>query len=409
MINKLKKYAKLLIEVGLNVQKGQNLLISAPVECAGFARICASAAYGAGCREVILNWRDDLLEREKYLHAAEDVFDTYPAWRKVLMTDHVKGGGALLYISASDPENLAGVNYARISRFERASGTALKEYRQLQTSNAVPWCVASAPIPSWAIKVFPGLNPEVAMEKLWDAILRAVRVSEDTDAVEEWRKHIERLSVRRDTLNKMNLKSLHYKNTIGTDLRVELPAGHVWAGGSEATKNGQVFVANMPTEEIFTAPKKEGVNGVVVASMPLVKDGNVIENFRMRLENGKIVDVEASKGVDVLKNAISVDEGASYFGEVALVPYDSPISNTKILFYNTLFDENASCHFAFGEAYPTSVHNGEHMSKEELAMHGLNDSITHEDFMVGTDDLSIIGTMHDGTEVPIFIDGNFAF
>jgi len=409
MKEKLQKYAKLLIEVGLNINKGQNLIISSPIECAEFARMCASAAYDAGCREVIMNWKDDLSDRLKYLRAADDVFDTFPEWRKIMLTEHVKGGGALLSIYATDPENMAGVDHNRLSRFESVSGRALEEYRQLQMSNAVPWCVASVPIPSWAAKVFPQAEPDVAMNLLWDAIFNAVRISDGTDVVEEWRKHIDQLVVRKDHLNKLNLKSLHYKNSIGTDLVVELPEGHVWAAGSEDAKTGQVFVANMPTEEIFTAPKKDGVNGVVVSSMPFVKDGNIIENFKMTIKDGKIVDVQADKGAEILRNAIAVDEGASYLGEVALVPYDSPISNTKILFYNTLFDENASCHFAFGQAYPSSIKGGEMMSKQELEINGLNDSITHEDFMVGTKDLSIIGTTQDGKQIPIFVSGNFAF
>jgi aminopeptidase len=257
--------------------------------------------------------------------------------------------------------------------------------------------------------VFPDAEPDDAIDLLWDAIFNAVRVTDDTDAVEEWRNHIDQLTIRKDRLNELNLKSLNYKNSLGTDLVVELPEGHIWAAGSESTKSGQVFVANIPTEEIFTAPKRDGVNGVIVSSMPFVKDGNIIENFKMTLKDGKIVDVQADKGVEVLRNAIAVDEGASYLGEVALVPYDSPISNTKILFYNTLFDENASCHFAFGQAYPSSIKGGENMSKGELDRRGINDSITHEDFMVGTEDLSIIGITQDGKQIPIFVDGNFAF
>lgn len=409
MKEKRQKYARLLIEVGLNVQKGQNLMISAPIECAEFARMCASAAYDVGCREVIMAWKDDLSDRLKYLRAADDVFDIYPEWRKMMLTEHAKGGGALLNIYASDPENMVGVDHSRLSRSERVAGEALAEYWQLQMSNAVPWCVASVPIPTWASKVFPDADQDEAMDMLWDAIFAAVRVSDDTDVVEEWRKHIEQLTVRKDRLNELNLKYLHYKNSLGTDLVVELPEGHVWAAGSETTQSGQVFVANMPTEEIFTAPKKDGVNGVIVSSMPFVKSGNIIENFVMTLKDGKIVDVQAKKNVEVLRNAIAVDEGASYLGEVALVPYESPISNTEILFYNTLFDENASCHFAFGQGYPTSIKGGEKMSKEELERRGINDSITHEDFMVGTEDLSIIGTTKDGKQIPIFVDGNFAF
>lgn len=209
-------------------------------------------------------------------------------------------------------------------------------------------------------------------------------------------------------LNELHFASLHYTNSLGTDLTIRLPETHLWSGGDSLCRTGRPFVANMPTEEIFTAPLRTGINGVVYAALPLVHNGNIIENFHFVIKDGRIVEAHAEKGEEILKAAIAEDEGASYFGEVALVPYDSPISNQKLLFYNTLFDENAACHLAFGEAYPECVEGGEAMSKEELKAAGLNDSITHVDFMIGTSDLSIIGTTGDGREVPVFADGNFA-
>lgn len=408
-MNKLEKYARLLVEVGLNVQKGQTVIIAAPVECAAFARMCASAAYAVGCREVIMDWGDDYLARQKYLHAADEVFDEVPEWRKNFYNGYARQGAGFLRISASDPENLKGVDPGRLRRASIASGAALSEYRNAVTNNGTPWCIASVPIPSWAKRVFPDAKTEQeAMEKLWEKIFAAVRVEDETDPVQLWHEHIQRLSYYRDKLTEYNFKYLHYTNSLGTDLMVELPENHFWAAGSEISKGGIEFVANMPTEEIFSAPKFDGVNGKIVASMPLVKDGNIIDNFYMILKDGKIVEVHAEKGEEILKNAISIDEGASYLGEVALVPYDSPIQNSKTLFYSTLFDENAACHFAFGEAYPM-VKGSDEMTPEEQKAHGLNISKTHVDFMIGTADLNIVGITHDGEKIPVFVNGNFAF
>lgn len=407
MEEKLREYAQLLVRVGLNVQKGQTLVISSPVECAFFARLCAAEAYAAGCREVVMNWSDDALGRMKYLHAEDSVFDTVPLWRRHFYNDYALEGAAYLAISASDPENLKGVDPSRLVRSQQASGKALKDFDRLQMCSGFPWCIASIPIPGWARKVFPDLPEAEAMDKLWEAIFRAVRISGDGRAVEKWQTHLETLGRRVDRLNALDLRSLHYTNALGTDLTVELPEGCVWEAGNDRTLSGIPYIANIPTEEIFTAPLKTGVNGVVYASLPLAHDGHIIDRFRFVVKEGRIVEARAETGEAALKAAISVDEGAAYFGEVALVPYDSPISNQKILFYNTLFDENAACHIAFGEAYPC-VEGGRQMTKEQLKERGLNDSITHVDFMVGTPDLTITGTTRDGGEVPVFVNGNFA-
>ncbi len=402
------EYARLLVEVGLNVQKGQTLVIACPVECAWFARLCAKSAYAVGCREVVMNWRDDVLTREKFLHAADEVFDSYPEWQAAFLNGYAKDGAAYLAISASDPENLKGVDPDRIIRSQRAGSEAIRPFRQAQMTNVMPWCVASIPLPSWAEKVFPDCSSEEAMDKLWEAIFKSIRISGRGDAVELWQKHLDTLSERVKTLNDLRLQSLHYTNSLGTDLVIRLPEDHLWAGGGADSAAGQYFIANMPTEEIFTAPLRTGIDGVIYSALPLVHDGNIIDKFHFVIKEGKIVEANAEIGQETLRAAIAVDEGASYFGEVALVPYDSPISNQKILFYNTLFDENASCHLAFGEAYAECIKGGEKMSKEELKERGLNDSITHVDFMVGTADLNIMGVAADGREIPIFVDGNFA-
>ena len=407
MDEKLREYARLLVRVGLNVQKGQTLVISSPVECAFFARLCAAEAYDAGCREVVMNWSDDALGRMKYLRAEDSVFDTVPLWRRHFYNDYALEGAAYLAISASDPENLKGVDPGRLVRSQQASRKALKDFDRLQMCSGFPWCIASIPIPAWARKVFPDLPENEAMEKLWEAIFRAVRISGDGRAVEKWQAHLDTLARRVDRLNALDLKSLHYTNSLGTDLTVELPEGCVWEAGNDETLSGVPFIANIPTEEIFTAPLKTGVNGVVCSSLPLSHDGHIIDQFRFVVKEGRIVEAHAEKGEATLKAAVSVDEGAAYFGEVALVPYDSPISNQKILFYNTLFDENAACHIAFGEAYPC-IRGGRQMTKEQLKERGLNDSITHVDFMVGTADLNITGTTRDGRTVPVFVNGNFA-
>ena len=407
MDEKLLEYAQMLIQIGLNVQKGQTLVISSPVECAYFARMCAKEAYAVGCREVVMNWGDDAISRMKFLEADDDVFNAVPLWRRHFFNDYALEGAAYLAISATNPQNLKGVESSRIVRTQQASGKALTDFDRLQMVGGFPWCIASIPIPSWAQKVFPDCDVDTAMNQLWDAIFKAVRVSGDGTCVARWHEHIETLNKRLIIINKLRFKTLHYTNSLGTDLTIQLPDTHHWESGGDCTLSGHSYIANVPTEEIFTAPLKTGVNGVVYASMPLVNDGSIIDGFHMVVKDGKIVEVHAAEGEGSLKAAISIDEGACYFGEVALVPYDSPISNQKILFYNTLFDENASCHLAFGEAYPC-IDGGQSMTKDERKAHGLNDSITHVDFMIGTADLSIMGTTQDGREIPVFVDGNFA-
>ncbi|MCB2299207.1 aminopeptidase [Clostridium tagluense] len=402
----LEKYALLLVKTGINIQKDQTLVINSPIECASFARILSKIAYIEGAREVVINWRDELSSKIKFMHAPEEVFEEYPDWQRDFYVSNVRKGAAFLNISASDPELMKDVNPERMAKSHKAASNAIKEYRDRLMSNRNVWCVASIPTIAWAKKVFPELSEEKAVEKLWDSIFKTVRV-DTIDPVDSWETHKSNLKKSMDFLNESNFKYLKYKNSLGTDLVIELPENHLWLGGSEYTPEGVEFIANMPTEEVFTLPKKTGVNGVVVCSKPLNYNGNLIEKFSLTFKDGKIVDFKAEKGYDILKSIIETDEGSHYLGEVALVPYDSPISNSNILFYNTLFDENASCHLAIGKAYPVCIKNGENLSDEELSKLGVNDSTVHEDFMVGTDDLQIIGITEDGSEVPVFKKGNF--
>ena len=406
---RIREYAALLVRSGLNMQKGQKLVLNCPVERADFARILTQEAYAAGCGEVILNWRDDVIDREKYLHASDEVFDTVPEWRVAFYNEAADGKYGWMGITGSDPEALKGVLPDRLRRAQMASAKALGSFQEKEMANWFPWCVAAAPTEAWARKVFPNLQGEKAINALWEAILATARVDGKGRAAENWEAHCAAIQERTGKLNAYRFKSLHYKNSLGTDLEVELPDGHIWAGGTEKCADGYPFCANIPTEEIFTMPKKTGVNGVVCSSLPLSLHGDLAENFKFTIENGKIVKVKAEKGQKLLEDAIALDEGAGYLGEVALVPWDSPIRASGLLFYNTLFDENASCHFAFGAAYSTSLTGAESMTEEEREARGMNISKTHVDFMVGTEDLSIVGTTADGTEVVVFKDGRFAF
>jgi aminopeptidase len=272
-------------------------------------------------------------------------------------------------------------------------------------SNEVQWCVVSIPTKGWARKVFPDLSEADAVENLWDSIFSIVRADKESP-IEAWNEHLEKLKNRKDYLNEKNFKYLYYKSE-GTDLTVELPEGHLWLSGEENSKDGINFVANIPTEEVFTLPKRDGVNGYVTSKKPLNYGGNLIDNFKLTLKDGKIVDFTAEKGEEILKGLLYTDEGARYLGEVALVGYNSPISNSGLIFFNTLFDENASCHFAFGKAYPTCLKDGDNMSEEELIKNGANDSLTHVDFMVGSEELEIIGETAEGEKIQVFKNGDW--
>lgn len=406
--NLLKKYAKLAIYQGVNVQKNQTLVISSPIECAKFTRMLVEEAYIKRAKEVVVQWNDELTGKLKYKYSPMEVFETVPEWVKESRLSYAKEGACFLSISASDPELLKDVDPKKVATFRKASSIASREFSSRLMSNENAWSIVSIPTVGWAKKVFPNVSEDEAVEKLWDAIFKIVRV-DSQDPVKAWEEHKNTLKKNMDFLNSKRFKSLHYTNSLGTDLIIQLPEKHLWAGGAEFTQDGTEFIANMPTEEIFSMPKKTGVNGKVVSSMPLNYGGNLINNFSLTFKDGKVVDFSAEEGYETLKNLLDTDEGAKYLGEVALVPYNSPISNSNIIFFNTLYDENASCHLAFGKAYSLCIKDGEKMSEEELLKEGANDSLTHVDFMIGTKDLQITGTTYDNEKFDIFVNGNWAF
>ena len=407
-LEKLKRdYAELVVRSCMNIQKGQRLVITCNIENADFARLCASVAYDAGCKEVVMWWEDDELKRMKYLRAADDVFDKVDSWYVDFRDNLSKEGAAFLHIESDDPELLKGVDPERITRAQKSAAKPLEAYRKRMMRSECPWTVCSAPSKAWAKAVFPELSEDGAVERLWKEILNACRV-DGGDAIKNWKDHVNAIKKHVDIMNGYRFKTLKYKNSAGTDVTLDLAEGHIWTGGEEKGPNGTMFAANIPTEEVFTVPDRRTMNGTLVATKPLSLNGSIVDGFSFKVKDGKIIEVHAEKGEEILREAISVDEGASYFGEVALVPFDSPINKSGVLFLNTLFDENAACHFAFGEAYPC-IEGAETMTEEEYKAKGVNSSMTHIDFMVCSADLEITGITHDGKEIPVFRNGNFVF
>ncbi|MEH7115405.1 aminopeptidase [Neobacillus niacini] len=403
----LEKYAELAVKVGVNIQKGQTLVVNAGLDAAEFVRLVVKSAYETGAHNVIVNWNDDVVSRTKYELAPDEAFTTYPVWRAKEQEDLVEQGAAFMAIVSSSPDLLKGVNPERIANFQKAAGTALTKYRQAVQSDKVSWTVIAAPSSAWAAKVFPDAPSDQQVSLLWEAIFKSVRVDVE-NPVEAWKKHDETLHEKVSYLNEKRYQKLHY-TAPGTDLTIELPKNHIWVGAGSVNESGFEFMANMPTEEVFTVPHREGVNGTVASTKPLSFGGNIIDRFSITFENGRIVDFKAEEGEEVLKRLVETDEGSHYLGEVALVPYDSPISQSNVLFYNTLFDENASNHLAIGSAYAFCIEGGKKMSREELDANGLNESITHVDFMIGSQDMDIDGITVDGVAEPVFRKGNWAF
>lgn len=404
----IEKYARLIVKTGVNLQKDQLLVISSPIETAAFAKMVAEVAYKEGAGNVVVKWEDDELAKIRYLYAPDQALENYPEWEQDFYLKTVKADAAYINIYAADPEMFKGVDPERIAKAQKAASTAIKEYRERRMSNKNRWAVVSVPTESWARKVFSELSSEAAIEKMWEVILKTVRADLE-NPLQAWEEHKRNLKERIHFMHSNRITSLHFTNSLGTDLKIDLPNEHQWLGGSEHSPDGVEFIANMPTEEIFTVPKKTAVNGKVVASKPLHYNGNLIEDFYLTFKDGKVVEYDAKKGLETLKKLIETDEGSAYLGEVALVPFDSPISSMNILFYNTLYDENASCHLALGKAYPVNIKNSESYSKEELTELGVNDSLVHADFMFGTRDLVIMGTTDEGQEVKVFENGNFVF
>lgn len=404
--DRLKKYAELLVRAGGNVQKGQLVIIGATVEEVNFARLVQDAAYDAGASEVIIDWVDDISTRARFLRGADEIFDDFPEWRVNKFKYQDDKGAVYLRIISSDPDYLAGVDSDRLMRFTKATNMAVKDHTELMMSSRLRWSLLAVPSPAWAKKVFPGLSEEKAMEKLWEHILKGARADGD-DPIADWNIHRGNFAKRVNYLNGQNFKSLRITTGIGSDFTIGLVKNHVWEGGGDEDKNGIPFFPNLPTEEIFTMPDRNVAEGRVVASMPLSYNGSLIEGFEMTFKNGKVVSYKADKNQDTLKTIIEIDEGAGRLGEVALVANSSPISQMGTLFYNTLFDENASAHLALGRAYPKNIKNGDKLSKEAFLAAGGNDSLIHVDFMFGTADMCVVGIKEDGTEVKFFENGEY--
>lgn len=401
------KYVDLALNIGINLQKEQILVIMSPVETAPFTRLLVEKAYELGASEVIVHWSDDFCKKMTFTYGKKEIFEEMPAWQVDSLMYYANKGAAFLSIAANDPELLAGIDSEKIGAYQKTRGQALKPYYDKIMVNELQWNIISVPTLAWAKKVFPNVNDDEAVDMLWNAILKSTKADTE-NPIETWKNHLSILKEKMDYLNNKQFEKVVITNSLGTNLTVKLPKNHIWASGKDVTQYGIEFVANIPTEEIFSMPHKYGVDGIVYASKPLNYGGTLIEDFSITFKEGKIIDFSAKSGYEALENLVSIDEGAKYLGEIALVPFDSPISNLGILFYNTLFDENASCHLAIGQAYSSCIQNGDKLSSEEMEKVGMNDSLTHVDFMFGTSDLSIVGYEENGNCENIFINGNWA-
>ena len=399
--------AKIAVKVGVNLQPDQILIINSPVECADFSRLLVTEAYKAGAKDVLINYEDQKISRLRYDNASEKTLSNIPDWIKNKYDWILENKAAIISIHATEPTIMAGVNNEKVKIAVNASQSVTAGYHQAIINNLIRWCVISVPTPSWAKQVFPNCEEKEAVERLWEAICKTSRTDVD-DPIEAWSQHNANFKAHAEFLNKQQFDHFIFRNSLGTNLTVGMPENHIWEGGCEKAADNIIFNPNIPTEEVFCAPHRTRVNGTLVASHPLVYLGQIIDKFQLTFNKGRVVEYSAEKGEEALKNLINESAGSNYLGEIALVQHDSPISNLNLLFYNTLFDENASCHFALGSSYPTNIKNGTKMSEEELLAAGMNCSNTHVDFMIGTSDLSIIGVKKDGTEITVFEKGNWS-
>ncbi|QKQ05235.1 aminopeptidase [Staphylococcus saprophyticus] len=406
--DKLQQYAELLVGVGMNVQKDQPVFIRSSVDALELTHYIVEAAYKRGASDVKVEYSDDKLSRLKFEYESVEFFekDAVKSYEVEKRMDYVKRGAANLALITQDPDLLNGIDSEKLSTYQRQYSTAYKGYMEASQKNQFPWCVAAFPSKAWAQRVYPDLTETEAYSKFIDEVLDIVRV-DGNDPVKNWKNHVENLSIHARKLQDKNYKALHYISE-GTDLVIGLPEGHIWEDATSYTSEGQAFVANIPTEEVFIAPHRLNVNGHVTNKLPLSHNGNIIDGFTLTFKDGEVVDFKADQGEDVLRDLLNTDEGARRLGEVALVPDDSPISNRNTIFYNTLFDENASCHIALGSAYGFNVEGGTEMTTEEKLAHGLNDSLIHVDFMIGSPDLTIYGITQDDEKELVFENGNWS-
>ena len=402
----LSKYADVVIHIGLGLQKDQILSINGDLDDASLVRKVIQSAYKAGAKYVDVSWTDEASARVRYEQGDPKNIDYIPEWVSQRAEEYMKDGNPRLSILSTNPDLYDGIDSELLAKSRKAR---MQKFVPLfrKYENVGAWCVASAAAAPWAQKVFPGIPAEEAQAKLWQAIFKICRI-DTPDPVAAWQEHIDRLVKYKDYLNNKSYTALHYKSP-DTDLTIGLPEKQVWSGAQETFKNGVTSTVNIPTEEVFTAPHRDKVNGHVKATFPLNLAGTLIEDFTVTFENGRAVNITAKKGENDLRKLLETDESASHLGEVALVPISSPINQSGILFYNTLFDENASCHIAFGNAYRISIQGGDEMTDEEFAEAGGNKSLVHTDFMIGSAEMDIDGITADGTREPVMRQGEWAF
>ena len=402
---KLEKYAELAVKVGINLKEKEGLIIGGNIDSIPLARLVMAKAYELGAKHVEFLFADDEMSLIRYKYGKDYVFEEYPQWKVDSIEAMYKDDYHHMFISAPDPELLKDIDGDLVAKNQKTASLASTPLMQYRMTGRTKWSILAVPSLPWAKSVYPDLGDEEAIEKLWEKIFEATRILEE-DPIKAWEIHDENLKKYKNFLNDKQFEKLVLKGP-GTDLEVYLAEDHFWMGGSKESLAGAAYVANMPTEEVFTTPHKLKVNGTLKATKPLSLNGKLVENFGFTFKDGKVVDFYAEKGYDVLEKLLENDEGARYLGEVALVQDDSPISNTGILFNNTLFDENASVHFALGRAYAYAMRNGSEMTEEELAAKGSNFSLIHVDFMVGGPELDIVAYEKDGKVVELFKNGNW--
>ena len=404
----LAKYADFIVRVGCNVQPGQTLIIGAPLEAAPLARLCAASAFDAGARDVRVDWSDDALTRIRLEKGAEEALcDVKPyLLRSYLDYAESEGGVCVLNLLADDPEALAGLDAGKVSRVSTARRKALAPWRSYTMNDRVQWSIAAMPSAAWARKLFPGLSRDDAVEKLWQLIFDTCRVT-GGDPVGAWKAHLDRLTGLRDKLNRLDLESVRFESGNGTDLTVGLADGAVWESAGSVSEKGVPFLPNIPTEEVFTAPHRDKVEGVAYGTKPYIHNGQTIRGFHVTFEKGRITAYGAEENEALLGEILDTDEGARHIGEVALVPASSPINRSGVIFCNTLFDENAACHIAFGASYPGTTRGGAGLTEEQLLARGMNQSLIHEDVMIGAEDTRITGHTRAGETVALFENGEW--
>ena len=402
----LRKYAHLIAVTGINVQKGQEVFVAAELDQPEFVKMVVEECYRAGAKRVIVDWNYQPLDKLHIRWRSQKNLSTLESWEEARWQHYVKEIPCRIYLVSEDPDGLKGINQEKFAKAQQEKYKVIRPYRD-QIENKYQWCIAAVPGAAWAKKLFPKLPKGQAIEKLWEAILAASRVTDDP--VQAWKEHNDDLARRCAYLNALGIETLEYRSANGTNFRVGMIEDAEFKGGGETSLLGHYFNPNIPSEEVFISPKRGVAEGVVYSTKPLSYQGQLIENFSIRFENGKAVEVHAEKNEELLKKIVSMDEGAAYLGECALVPYDSPIQNTGLLFCETLFDENAACHLALGMGFADTIRNFEKYTLDECRAKGINDSMVHVDFMIGSADLDIDAHTRDGKTVPIFCKGNWAF